>query len=351
MTWLILAIATAIGGDSTGGLDEFELYPQEQELPRVDFFESLGTFEPPYRAFGPLSLPSRSPMQILRMTFTPSAPMTLAAGRLLVRESFTWANVWGVDPWRYRIDMETIRVSTAAFYGVTDRIQVGVEVGALTASGGFADPAIEAFHDLFGISNQDRERYERNQFLVWLRAPQDSLKIDRRPTSPEVEDPVLHLQVRLADGAHGSPVWAAGAQVRVASGPPRVLQQGRGVDAGVFLSFAQSWETVVLYGSIMAARFSTREFHGLELRRWQWSSMLAVECRVGERSSVIVQYLATRGAIEDLGELSRPSHEVSVGYKTELSPGALLEIGILENLFLFDNSPDIGLHVGMTWAG
>lgn len=143
----------------------------------------------------------------------------------------------------------------------------------------------------------------------------------------------------------------AGLQVRISTARRQVLQQGEGVDVGAFVCFAKSMETVIMYGTLMAARFSTREFHRVELRAWQWSAMLAAECRVAERSSIIIQYLATQGAMENMGELSRPSHEISFGYKSELSAGVLLEVAVLENLFIFDNSPDVGVHFAMTWVG
>lgn len=166
---LFLGLATAGSDDSVWWLDEFGL-PQEQDFPKAEYFDSLGTGERDYRGFGPFALSSSSPMRMLRMNFTPPIPMALAPGRLLLRESIAWANLWAIDPNRYRIDMEVIRFSTAAFYGL-ERIQVGVEVGTLSASGGVADAMIEGFHDLFGISNQCRELYPRDEFAITLRIP------------------------------------------------------------------------------------------------------------------------------------------------------------------------------------
>lgn len=46
----------------------------------------------------------------------------------------------------------------------------------------------------------------------------------------------------------------------------------------------------------------------------------------------------------DLASFSERSHEVVVGWKWELRPAGVLEIGPLENLITFDNSLEFGVH-------
>jgi len=329
--------------------EEFDPHPIRERLP-VEYFKSIGVQSRAYHAFGPLSLPSRSPMQVLRMTFTPATPMTIGEGRLLLRESFSWANLWAYQEGLFRIDMEVVRMSTSVFYGLTDSIQIGIEVGSLDAGGGFADRYIEGFHDTFRIPQQDRDAFARDEFAISLQTPNGGIGIIDEPGGPQIEDPVMHLQVRLSEGHHGSPVTMAGVHVRFAGDRERVLQPGRGLDVGAFISAAKSWGDFLLYGSVMAAYYDSQSFRGLPLRPWQWSVLGAAEFRASQATSLVAQILVTRGAVDDFGELSKPSHEISIGTKTELSPGVLFEAAILENLFLHDNSPDFGFHMAMTWA-
>ncbi len=42
------------------------------------------------------------------------------------------------------------------------------------------------------------------------------------------------------------------------------------------------------------------------------------------------------------------SNEVTVGYKWKLRKKGSLEIGAIENISSFDNSPDFGVHVGFS---
>ncbi len=61
------------------------------------------------------------------------------------------------------------------------------------------------------------------------------------------------------------------------------------------------------------------------------------------------RYFAAAGAFsEDFGPFEDTSKEVTVGYKWELRKKGSLEIGAIENISSFDNSPDFGVHVGFS---
>lgn len=60
--------------------------------------------------------------------------------------------------------------------------------------------------------------------------------------------------------------------------------------------------------------------------------------------SFIVQ-IAAASATADYPEFDSPVVETTLGFKRKL-PYGVLEFGLIENLFFFDNSPDFGFHVG-----
>ena len=64
--------------------------------------------------------------------------------------------------------------------------------------------------------------------------------------------------------------------------------------------------------------------------------------------SLLIQYLVSEGVAEDLGEISKPSHEVTLGWKGEVRKGTVVEVGLIENVITYDNSPDFGVHAGFT---
>lgn len=64
--------------------------------------------------------------------------------------------------------------------------------------------------------------------------------------------------------------------------------------------------------------------------------------------SLILQYLGTEGQAVDFGPFSETSNEIVVGWKWEAAPGGVLEVGLIENVVTFDNSPDFGVHAAWT---
>jgi hypothetical protein len=57
--------------------------------------------------------------------------------------------------------------------------------------------------------------------------------------------------------------------------------------------------------------------------------------------------LVTEGLAGDLGDLSDPSHEITLGAKREIITGTVIELGLIENIIAFGNSPDFGLRLGI----
>ena len=57
-------------------------------------------------------------------------------------------------------------------------------------------------------------------------------------------------------------------------------------------------------------------------------------------------FAAGEGVVEDFAPFSDPSNELTLGWKWEVVHNGVLEVGLIENIVSFDNSPDFGLHVG-----
>ena len=65
--------------------------------------------------------------------------------------------------------------------------------------------------------------------------------------------------------------------------------------------------------------------------------------------SWLVQILGCEGvAARGFDPFSEASYEITIGWKREIVTRGVLEIGLVENVVTFDNSPDFGVHVGYT---
>lgn len=300
--------------------------------------------------YGPLSLRGQSPFQMLHLSLSPSAPSTLPAhhweGQLLT----TWVNRWAVSEGQYFIDNETLRIAGKLRYGLTDWFQVGIEVPVLWRGGGVMDSFIEGFHRTFGLDNGRRDEFPRNRFRVEFHSPEGSkFALNADDAGIGLQDIVLSSQATLTCGGAYRPATAVHFSVSLPTGRDEKLYGTGGVDVSVALLFSKRLGDLYLYLNGGYVWFGTDEIGGIRLRKSQGTIFTGVEYRLRGRTSLILQNLINSGAAEDFFEFSEYTDEMTLGMKTELSPGLLIELGLIENLIHFTNSPDFGVHGGVSY--
>ncbi|MBV8879433.1 MAG: DUF3187 family protein, partial [Planctomycetaceae bacterium] len=123
---------------------------------------------------------------------------------------------------------------------------------------------------------------------------------------------------------------------------------GSGIEAAAAVSLAKRLGDFHAYLSVGMSRYGDENFHGLETRSSGWSVLAALEWRVLEDVSLLLQQLRSQGVLKTFGAMSEPSTEISLGVKIEMSRGVVFEAGLIENIIVFDNSPDFGLHFGLS---
>ena len=80
----------------------------------------------------------------------------------------------------------------------------------------------------------------------------------------------------------------------------------------------------------------------------QSTFLTALEWRFRSDQSLLFQLLLTEGVIGSFDPFSDRSDELTIGWKWEVVDKGILEVGLIENILSFDNSPDFGIHVGFT---
>ena len=138
--------------------------------------------------------------------------------------------------------------------------------------------------------------------------------------------------------------WAA--TVRKAVGGEDL--EGSDVDLALSAAASRRFGRFYVYVTIGYTWYGSDSISGLELDDTQLSVLVAAEWRFKPRMSLLLQYLGSEGAAVDLGPFSETSNEVVMGWKWEVRPAGVLEIGLIENVVTFDNSPDFGVHAGFT---
>ena len=343
-----------------------ESRPPEPTPPDTDRPRSSLTWKPKgYRShaicfsnvgYGPLKLYSQSPFQALRLGIRPRTPSTLGKGQYEVTGTTTWVNVWGVDEEvgdpsnEFFLDYEMLQLSAAVAYGITDTLQIEGVFTDRSRFGGEMDGLVQGFHDLFGIDQDGRDLVPKDLFTFEL-APSDGrppVSLDNGDRGSFTRSLEATFQHNVTCGTPKLPAFSYAVTARWEAIDVGDLSGGSDLDVGASAALARRFGKVYLYATLGYAWFGRDNFRGLELSDSQWTGLVVFEWRVKPRQSLLLQYLLTEGVIENFGPFSDESNEITVGYKWELRKSGVLELGLIENIIEFDNSPDFGFHVGFS---
>ncbi|MCK5379662.1 MAG: DUF3187 family protein, partial [Acidobacteria bacterium] len=124
--------------------------------------------------------------------------------------------------------------------------------------------------------------------------------------------------------------------------------EGSDFDIAASIAAARRFGHFYGYLTLGYAYFGGDSFYGIELERTQLTVLAALEWRFKPRMSLILQYLGSEGVATNLPPFSEVSNELILGWKAEIMPNGVLEIGLLENILSFDNSPDFGVHAAFS---
>lgn len=291
---------------------------------------------------------SLSTFPSLRSGLGPRLPSSLQSGAFEFRINEDWARMLSVqDEWL--LDYDVLRSNVGFSWGVADRLRVDLDFETATRTTGYLDTFIIGFHRAFNLSIGERRQYQHHPQTIEIQPPDGGPRIlvDEHDPQPHAQSLIATAQYALVRGGASFPDVSASLSLR------RVLSDGNlslgsPVDVGGSLSFAKSAGPVYFYLGGSIAWFGEEEFSGLPLRSIQWSGIFGIEVRGTDWFSVTAQYLITSGGVDSLDELSRPSHEITAGFKWKLGRAYVLETAILENIISPYNSPDFGVHFSLT---
>lgn len=300
--------------------------------------------------YGPLRLPSQSPFQSLRQGLLPRAPSTLSQGNIELHETETWANLWARNEGDWLIDAETLQSHLSIAYGVTDTLQFEISAEDKSRFGGAMDAFVQEFHDLLNIDQGGRDEVSRDRFSAEFATTPGTppVRLTNRHRGSYSRSLATTFQHNVTCGTPDLPAIAYSATLRTDLGDVEDLTDEEPTDLAVSLSVAKRFGDFYLYLNAGYAWFGKEEFRGIDLKTTQGSALLALEWRFAAEMSLLAQYLLSEGVTEHLGRFSEPSHEITLGWKGEILRGTVLEVGLIENVIVSDNSPDFGLHAGIS---
>lgn len=252
----------------------------------------------------------------------------------------------------FYLDGEHTRTAFAIRRGLTDRVQLEINLPILLFQGGFLDRAIESFHDAFSLGQAGRLGVDRSDFTSYVRS--DDLEVySSNDPGFQLGDVVIGAKIDLDVGAgeDDDPRWESAVEVLVKAptGDRSTLTSSGSVDLGVQFLITRYFARGCLHGAVGALALGEFKALGID-DQLVLSGVLAFERAIGDHMATLLQLTMSQSPFQDLGirELDAATFQLTWGIKKVIGKRDVLFLGITENLGSFNNTPDIGLHFGMT---
>ena len=288
--------------------------------------------------FGPLNQRGHGAFQHATVDFVPDVPTSLKQDETLIHVGVSTINILNDAKGHYLADMEFERLSLSAWYGISDRFEIGVRMSYEWVNGGFQDDFIAGFHNTFGLSLGSRDDFPRNRTQLSVGSGPNML----HPSSG-FSDAMILMNYQIFK-AGDLPGWSIGYQYKLPTSHGLYdTEIGIGVMTNVFYQTGDWYFNVGF--SIAGVR---GEVFGHKLKSIQESIFFMVEYRVCDWVSIVAQAISQSGPIRDLGQYSKWSYEFDGGFKIVVNKNVMWDLGFFENALKYDNSADFGMFTGLT---
>ena len=249
-------------------------------------------------------------------------------------------------------DGETAQYNLRFRYGVSERLELGMDIPYIDHSGGYLDSLIRKFHDLFGMPNDRQEEFDKNQIHYQLQ---------------EINGTTTNTTFEMQDRAHGFgdirfsaaiPLMgrsrqdqrhlALRPQIKLPTGDAKHLLGSGGTDVSMGLAYSDfqtlrslnmvlsSHAGMIYMGNTKMLRDKQRHFAGYGGVSLDWLATDYLEFKVQ-------MDLHSAFYDSDLKQLGS-SLQLLAGGTAHLPGNVLLDLGISEQL-LTDATPDVGFYL------
>lgn len=214
---------------------------------------------------------------------------------------------------------------------------------------GKLDKLIEEFHDVAGVGQMGRDLVARHRFQIVYRFDDTQVQMLDREVRGGVSDPIVGI--RYMPSLVSSP-WQLAVEVAAKfpiAGERPLLSTGE-TDFGVQASTRRTFGRTTWQASAAVVHYSG----GLESPADEIIPTLVLACSYAATpyTSVIVQTYASRSAVSEttLAELKDNKYQLSLGLQSRLRRWTW-SFAITENVVNFDNTPDVGFQLGLSYTG
>ena len=286
---------------------------------------------------GPISIVNQSPIQLLFLQPVPDRAETLPKGDGSIRLNTTITNTLvsqKSERYTAAVDMEMIRTSLEASYGVLPRLELGLSLPAANYYSGFMDKPILEVEKFFGDPRNIREKEDANQFACFVRKDGKVL-ISASNNSTGIGDLVLRAKGKVWDEGDTLPGLSTRVSVKLPTGDKdRAFGSGE-VDWGLGLLLQKDIDRISAYlNADVTFPGDAFDDAGVSLREF-YTVMFGAEYRFTHRFSALAQMNWITRPFKDTGldMLDKRIVELLIGLNYCTKNGIFIQTGGVEDFF------------------
>jgi hypothetical protein len=332
--------------------------------------------------YGMLPMRDLSPFGFLRLDMRPTHAVLAEPGRWTLETEFATQNTWAMSPQvgryltglepsgrrplgetelaairdlpgeNYLVDLETTTVDVTLNYRFTSHLAGYLITSAVSYDRGFLDGTVERFHDAFALSSYGRPAIARNGVnLIYDLKSGSSSNLGRPVTSGGMLDPTVGLRYSGIPLGRSWQLSFEGAMKLALGGERQLLSTGRS-DFG--MQAAAQWRggRQAFYANAAAVYYAGGEFLVEHETQIVPTLILGYEYALTANTNLNIQgYVSTSlysHRDTDLDELLENKYQLTAGFRHRRH-NLVVSFGITENVQNINNTPDIGLQLGMSW--
>jgi len=245
-------------------------------------------------------------------------------------------------------DGETAQYNLRLRYGVSDRLELGVDVPFVEHGGGYLDSVIRNYHKMMGFPNDRQEQFEKNRIHYLLEGNGTTLFEMQKRRSGLGDIRVSAAMPLFAKSLHVQRHLALRSLLKLPTGDSKYLLGSGGTDVSMGLAYSdyqtlQRLNTVlstyfgmIYMGNTKVLRDKQRHFAGYGGVSLDWLVLdwLELKLQLDMHSAIYHSELKQLGS----------SMQLLAGGTLHLPGTVLLDLGISEQV-ITDATPDVGFYL------
>ena len=247
------------------------------------------------------------------------------------------------NQYRTEVDLESSLFQLRYNYGLTNSLEVGIQVSAISLNTGVLDGFINSYHSLIGVKT-GKELVDNNVYKYKI-TDEAMYPVIGTPPRTGVGDSILSGKWNIKSSPENGFSSALVAMVKIPTGSFKYEMSNGKVDGAFGISSKYKYKKFRTYLNLYGVGVSNSlENSNISLRNFV-SSTLTFEYQIFEKMSALVQIDAKSSAFRSHTPfLSRPPVMLSMGLNIKVRSTSMLQLIFMEDLTI--TVPDVTMQVG-----